>query len=61
MRASAALVGFDRAAAPDCEADLADYYARVRPELHVTRVALRNVLWGFAPPMPRWISWTTPA
>jgi uncharacterized protein (DUF2236 family) len=61
MRASAVLVGIDRDAAPASEADLADYYARVRPELRVTRVALRNVLWGFAPPMPRWVSWTTPA
>jgi uncharacterized protein (DUF2236 family) len=61
MRASAELVGIDRDAAPACEADLVDYYRRIRPELRVTAVARRNVLWGFAPPMPRWVSWATPA
>lgn len=61
MRASAELVGIDRDAAPACEADLADYYRRILPELRVTEVARRNVLWGFAPPMPRWVSWATPA
>ena len=27
----------------------------------MTRVARRNVLWGFAPPMPRWVVLATPA
>lgn len=61
MRASAALVGLDRAAVPASEADVADYYRSVRPQLRVTRAARRNVAWGFAPPMPRWITMTTPA
>ncbi len=61
MRASAELVGLPRDLVPASEADLADYYASVRPQLRVTAVALRNVLWGFAPPMPAWVSWATPA
>ncbi len=61
MRASAELVGLDRTSVPASEADVRDYYRAVRPDLRVTKVARRNVLWGFAPPMPRWISWGTPA
>ena len=33
----------------------------VRPQLRVTAVARRNALWGFAPPMPRWVQLLTPA
>ena len=61
MRASAELVGLDRDRVPATEAEIADYYAGVRPQLRVTRVARRNVAWGFAPPMPRWVRLTTPA
>ncbi|GAB2460704.1 oxygenase MpaB family protein [Jatrophihabitans fulvus] len=61
MRASAAQVGLDPADVPRSEREIADYYDRVRPSLRVTRVARRNVLWGFAPPMPRWVSLATPA
>lgn len=61
MRASAALVGLDRDQVPATEAEIADYDADVRSQLRVTSVALRNVLWGFAPPMPRWVSLATPA
>ena len=61
MAASAKLVGIPAAMVPTTEADLADYYRSVRPELRVTAVALRNVLWGFAPPMPAWIRYATPA
>jgi uncharacterized protein (DUF2236 family) len=61
MRASAEQVGLDRDAVPATEAEIADYYVRVRPQLRVTSVALRNVLWGFAPPMPRWMTVATPA
>jgi uncharacterized protein (DUF2236 family) len=46
---------------PSTEADLADYYRSVRPQLRVTAVAFRNVLWGFAPPMPAWVRYATPA
>ncbi len=61
MRASAELVGLDRDQVPASETEIADYYAAVRPQLRVTSVALRNVLWGFAPPMPRWVALATPA
>ncbi|HEY5820518.1 MAG TPA: oxygenase MpaB family protein [Propionibacteriaceae bacterium] len=61
MRASAALVGLDPATVPASEADVRDYYRSVRPQLRVTRVARRNVAWGFAPPMPRWVTLATPA
>ncbi len=61
MRESARLVGLDPSRVPAAEADIADYYTAVRPELRVTAVARRNVLWGFAPPMPRWVQLVTPA
>lgn len=61
MRASARLVGLDPDQAPATETDVADYYAGVRPELRLTRVARRNVAFGFVPPMPRWVRLATPA
>jgi len=61
MRRSAALVGLDPAAMPATEADLAAYYALMRPQLKVTRLARETALWGFAPPMPHWVSLATPA
>ena len=61
MRRSAALVGLDPEAVPRTEAEIAAYYRRVRPQLRVTKVARRNVMWGFAPPMPRWVALVTPA
>lgn len=61
MRSSAELVGLDPGRVPANEADLADYYRSVRPQLRLTRIARRNVAWGFAPPMPRWVSVATPA
>ncbi len=61
MRASGELVGLSRSELPATEADIADYYRTVRPQLRVTKVARRNVLWGFAPPMPRWVALATPA
>lgn len=61
MRRSAALVGLDPAGVPATEQEIADYYRSVRPQLHVTAVARRNALWGFAPPMPTWVSVATPA
>lgn len=61
MRASAELVGLERDRVPATEADIADYYTGVRPQLRLTRVARRNVVWGFAPPMPRWVQVATPA
>jgi uncharacterized protein (DUF2236 family) len=61
MRVSARLVGLDPAAVPASEAEIAAYYASVRPELMVTEVARRNVVWGFTPPMPLWVRLATPA
>ena len=61
MTASAKLVGIPAAMVPSSEADVADYYRSVRPDLRVTAVAFRNVLWGFAPPMPAWVRYATPA
>jgi uncharacterized protein (DUF2236 family) len=61
MRESARLVGLSPSLVPGSESDLADYYASVRPRLRVTAVARRNALWGFAPPMPRWVQLLTPA
>ena len=61
MRKSAELVGLNAADVPATEAEIAEYYRMVRPQLRVTRVARRNVLWGFAPPMPRWVALATPA
>ena len=61
MRASAELVGLRRDDVPRSEAEIAEYYLDVRPQLRVTRTARRNVLWGFAPPMPRWVALATPA
>ena len=61
MVASAKLVGIPARMVPSSEADVADYYRSVRPDLRVTAVAFRNVLWGFAPPMPAWVRYATPA
>ena len=61
MRASAELVGLDRDRVPASQSDIADYYRSVRPRLRLTARARRNVVWGFAPPMPRWVTLTTPA
>jgi uncharacterized protein (DUF2236 family) len=61
MRVSARLVGLDPEAVPGTEAEIEAYYRRVRPQLRVTSVARRNALWGFAPPMPRWVQLATPA
>jgi uncharacterized protein (DUF2236 family) len=61
MRESARLVGLDPSTVVGSVDDIADYYRMVRPQLRVTSVARRNVLWGFAPPMPKWVALATPA
>jgi uncharacterized protein (DUF2236 family) len=61
MRESARMVGLDPGSVPATEADVADYYASIRPELRLTRIARRNVVRGFVPPMPRWVRFATPA
>jgi uncharacterized protein (DUF2236 family) len=58
---SAELIGAARADVPGSTADLAAYFARMRPQLAVTpaaREALRLVL---LPPMPAWVRLLTPA
>ena len=61
MRASAELVGLDPSTVPATESDIADYYAQVRPQLRVSRVARRNTARFFVPSMPRWVRLGTPA
>ena len=61
MRRSAALVGLNPSQVPGSVAEIQEYYAAVRPQLRVTALARRNALWGFAPPMPTWVSLATPA
>jgi uncharacterized protein (DUF2236 family) len=61
MRESARLVGIDPRTVPSTQADIADYYAGIRPQLRVTAAARRNVRWGLTPPMPTWVTLTTPA
>lgn len=61
MRQSARLVGLPAGEVPGSEAEIADYYDQVRPQLRVTARARRNVRWGFAPPMPLWVRFGTPA
>lgn len=58
---AAELVGLEASCVPGTRADMADYFADVRPELRVTadaRHAARGVL---APPMPGWVKVLTPA
>ena len=61
MRVSARLVGLDSDQVPRSEAEIEDYYIRVRPQLRVTSVARHNALWFFVPPMPRTVELATPA
>jgi len=61
MRASAMLVGIDPETVPRTEAEIADYYADVRPQLRLSKVARRNNLRFLVPSMPRWVSRATPA
>ena len=58
---AAALIGCTEADVPASTGELADYFARVRPELALTagaRDALRVVV---TPPMPAWVRFLTPA
>ena len=61
MRRSAALVGLDPSRVPATEREIDDYYQAIRPQLRVTAAARRNTIWGFAPPMPTWVTVVTPA
>lgn len=61
MRRAAALVGLHPEEVPGSVAEIEEYYRQVRPELKVTTTGWRNVLLGFAPPMPRRVAFLTPA
>jgi uncharacterized protein (DUF2236 family) len=52
QRRSAAVVGLDPAIVPASMTDLDDYFARMRPELHVTPEARRALRHSFTPQIP---------
>ena len=58
---AAALIGIDPDDAPASVAELADYFASVRPELALTPAARDAWRFVVAPPMPRWVQFLTPA
>ncbi|SFO92891.1 Uncharacterized conserved protein, DUF2236 family [Geodermatophilus dictyosporus] len=58
---AAELIGVDAADVPDSVAALADYFARVRPQLAVTPAARDAWRFVVVPPMPRWVQVLTPA
>ena len=52
QRRAAALVGLDPSTVPGSAAEIADYYAQIRPELRMTPDAARTALFLTAPPVP---------
>jgi uncharacterized protein (DUF2236 family) len=52
QRASAELIGIDRAAAPSSMADLGAYYQKMRPELYACDEAKQALRLTFHPPVP---------
>lgn len=61
MRRAARLVGLQPEEVPGSVAEVEQYYRSVRPQLRVTSTGWRNVVMGVNPPMPRRISYLTPA
>ncbi len=61
QREAARLIGLDAADVPATVAEIEQYYRDVRPQLRVTGEARIAAVWGFAPPMPTWVSLATPA
>jgi len=61
QRRAAAVVGLDPATVPGSAAELADYFAGMRPELAVDRRTRRIATMILAPPMPAWVRLATPA
>lgn len=59
MVVAARLVGVDDV--PTSEAEVADYYAAMRPELLVSREAREAARFLLRPPMRRWVVFATPA
>jgi uncharacterized protein (DUF2236 family) len=52
QRASAELIGLDRAAAPASMAELDAYYKQIRPSLYACDEAKATLRWTFHPPVP---------
>ncbi|MGA3537734.1 oxygenase MpaB family protein [Micromonosporaceae bacterium DT194] len=52
QRRAAALVGLDPQTVPGSAAEIADYYAQIRPELRMTPDAARTAFFLTAPPAP---------
>ena len=61
QRTSARLVGLDPSAVPGSAADIADYYATIRPTLQMTQAGRDAARFLFLPPMPTKVAWATPA
>lgn len=61
QRRAAELVGLDQAQVPATQAELAEYFAAIRPQLRVTSDARRAACAGLWPPMPTWVGLATPA
>src|SRR5581483_5211061 len=61
QRRVAALVGLDPASVPGSAAEIAGYFAEIRPELALTRDSAGAALFLAAPPLPRTIALLTPA
>jgi uncharacterized protein (DUF2236 family) len=58
---AAELIGVPRELVPRTTAELADYFARVRPALRLTPAARATARFLFLPPMPRLVELATPA
>lgn len=58
---AATLVGLPAESVPATSADLADYFADVRPQLRLTAEAREAARFLLLPPMPTWVQWLTPA
>jgi uncharacterized protein (DUF2236 family) len=58
QRRAAALVGLEPDTVPGSAAEVAAYYAAMRPELALTRDSAGAALFLFAPPLPGWLRLT---
>ncbi|WP_250286312.1 MULTISPECIES: oxygenase MpaB family protein [unclassified Frankia] len=58
---AAELIGIPAEDVPDSQAAVAHYFTRMRPHLRVTPQSREMISFILRPPMPRWVSRTTPA
>ncbi len=58
---AAELIGIPGRDVPASRAAVARYFARMWPQLRVTSQSRETIAFILRPPMPRWVSWTTPA